>query len=279
MLGLAAAFLFAAQMLNFPVAAGTSGHLLGGVLAAVLLGPSAGLLAVAAVLIVQCLLFSDGGLLALGANLFNMGLVGTVGAGGLYALVGSRRPRLVDRVAAAAFAAWCSVVLAATACAAELAVSGAAPWRLVFPAMAGIHMLIGIGEAVITALVLGAVAATRPDLLADDPAEGDRAARPIRGFLVYSGLIALGLAVIVSPLASSSPDGLERVAEDLHFAQPPVGQPVVASPMPDYALPGIPSPVLATAAAGGVGAIVMFLVAAGLGRLVTPHDRPRPPAT
>jgi cobalt/nickel transport system permease protein len=115
MLGLAAAFVFAAQMLNFPVAGGTSGHLVGGVLTAVLLGPSAAVVVIASVLIVQCLMFADGGVLALGANILNMGIV--AGAGGWVIYAGVRRAvgGLFGRVVAATFAAWCSTVLAAVA--------------------------------------------------------------------------------------------------------------------------------------------------------------------
>jgi cobalt/nickel transport system permease protein len=267
LLGLTAAFVFAAQMLNFPVAGGTSGHLLGGVLAAVLLGPSAGVLVLASVLIVQCLLFADGGLLALGANIFNMGLVGTAGAYGIYRLVARLAPGPRGRLAAAAFAAWGSVVLAATACAAELSLSGTVRWSVAFPAMAGVHMLIGVGEAVITTLVLVAVTTTRPDLLREEDGRG-RA-----GVIVYGMLIALGLAVLLSPFASPWPDGLERIAENLGFLGKAVPKPLAPAPIKDYAIPGIGSPVAATALAGAVGTLVMFAFAFVLARLVTPKGK------
>ena len=162
LMGVTAAFIFAAQMLNFPVAGGTSGHLLGGVLAAVLLGPWAGMLVISSVLIVQCLIFQDGGLLALAANILNMGLIGAVGGYYLYAWL---KGRLNNVVAASSVAAWFSVVLAASACAIELAVSGTSPLIIALPAMAGVHVLIGIGEAIITGVVIGLVRATRPDLI------------------------------------------------------------------------------------------------------------------
>jgi cobalt/nickel transport system permease protein len=164
LMGVLAAFIFAAQMINFPIAGGTSGHFLGGVLAAILLGPSTGLLIMTTILIVQALIFQDGGLLALGANVFNMGLIGSVGGYYLYLIA----ERLIGwRLAAlpAFIAGWSSIVLAAAACALELAVSGTVPLLLALPAMAGFHALIGIGEGLITVAVLGFISQVRPDLL------------------------------------------------------------------------------------------------------------------
>lgn len=163
LMGVSAAFIFAAQMLNFPVAGGTSGHLLGGVLAAVLLGPWAGMLVISSVLIVQCLIFQDGGLLALTANIFNMGLIGAVGGYYVYAWLKEVLGKNV--IAASAVAAWLSVVVASSACAVELAISGTSPLMIALPAMAGVHALIGIGEAIITGVVIGLVLNTRPDLI------------------------------------------------------------------------------------------------------------------
>lgn len=164
LMGVTAAFIFAVQMLNFPVAAGTSGHFMGAALAAVLLGPWSGCLIMAVVLAVQCLVFADGGVTALGANIFNMGIAGCFSAHwivrALGKLTGGRFPAL-----AAFLAAWASIVVAAAVCALELAVSGAAPLSAVLPAMGGVHALIGIGEGVITVLVLRSLAAARPDLL------------------------------------------------------------------------------------------------------------------
>jgi len=166
LLGVTAAFVFAAQMVNFPVAAGTSGHFLGALLAAVLLGPLNACLVMAVVLTVQCLLFADGGLTALGVNVFNMGIIGGVLAYMLFAAV----KRLVPKTTwwflfSAGVAAWFSVVAGSAACAVELALSGTVPIRIALPAMAGVHALIGIGEAMITAVTLSAVLASRPDLV------------------------------------------------------------------------------------------------------------------
>ncbi len=158
LMGLAAAFVFAAQMINFPVLGGTSGHLVGGVLTAALLGPGPAVVVISAVLIVQSLLFADGGVLALGANVFNMALVGAVGGWIIYHLLTRLFSGLRGRLLAAAVAAWCTTVLAAVCCAAELSFSGTVKWSVVLPAMAYVHMLIGIGEAVITVLVLTVIA-------------------------------------------------------------------------------------------------------------------------
>jgi cobalt/nickel transport system permease protein len=166
--GLAAAFVFALQMLNFPVANGTSGHLLGGVLAAVLVGPYAGALAVTVVLVVQALLFADGGLSALGLNVVNMALVGAYAGFGIFVLV----RRLLGRSAAsvttaAGIAAFTAPVLAAVVFTVEYSVGGndAVSIGAVAGSMIGVHVLIGVGEGLITALAVGAVMATRPDLV------------------------------------------------------------------------------------------------------------------
>jgi cobalt/nickel transport system permease protein len=166
--GLVAAFVFAVQMLNFPVASGTSGHLLGGALAAVLVGPAVGAVCVSVVLAVQALLFADGGLSALGLNILNMALVTAFGGYAVFVLarrVMSRAPSSV--VLAAGIAAAISVVLSAVAFTLEYAVggTGTASVPTVAGTMVGVHVLIGIGEGVITALVVGAVLATRPDLV------------------------------------------------------------------------------------------------------------------
>jgi cobalt/nickel transport system permease protein len=166
--GLVAAYIFAVQMLNFPVAAGTSGHLLGGLLAAVLVGPWAGALCVAVVLIVQALLFADGGLIALGLNVVNMALVTAWGGYAVFLLLRRALPATKASVTAAAgVAAGVSVVLASLAFVVEYAIggSGGAPVGTVFGAMVGVHTLIGIGEGIITALTVAAVLAVRPDLV------------------------------------------------------------------------------------------------------------------
>jgi cobalt/nickel transport system permease protein len=166
--GLVAAFVFAVQMLNFPVAGGTSGHLLGGVLAAVLVGPYVGAVCIAVVLLVQALLFADGGLTALGLNVVNMALVTSYGGYALFVALRAILPKRPANVATAAgLAAGLAVVLASLAFTLEYALGGTAgaSTTTVAGAMVGVHALIGIGEGLITAMVVSAVLATRPDLV------------------------------------------------------------------------------------------------------------------
>jgi cobalt/nickel transport system permease protein len=175
LLGVTAAFIFAVQMLNFPVAGGTSGHLLGAALAAILLGPWLACVVMAVVLTAQCFVFADGGVTALGANVLNMGVIGAllVGFGMAWALK-ALPPGRATYLATAGVGAWMAVMLGATACSIELGVSGTVPFATVLPAMLGVHALIGIGEAVITVAAVSAVLATRPDLLTIAPREGRR---------------------------------------------------------------------------------------------------------
>jgi len=165
LMGITAAFLFSAQMVNFPIGGGTSGHLLGGALAAILLGPFAGSVTLACVLVFQCLLFQDGGLTALGANIVNMALGGTLGGYLVYKFLGLFFRGEKGTFVAAAVASWFSVVLSSVLCALELAASGISPLGIVLPAMAGIHGIIGIGEAAISVAVLSFVIKARPDLV------------------------------------------------------------------------------------------------------------------
>jgi cobalt/nickel transport system permease protein len=165
LIGVTAAFIFAAQMLNFPVAGGTSGHFMGGVLACMLLGPWTGFIAMALVLTVQALIFQDGGLTTLGANIFNMGLIGSVGGFFVYftfrlLLWGDR-----TRPVAYALAAWISIMLSALFAALELSVSGTVKWSVGIPAMLSIHAIIGVFEAIITTTALMAIWRTRPELM------------------------------------------------------------------------------------------------------------------
>lgn len=168
LMGVTSAFIFAAQMLNFPIIGGTSGHLLGGVLASVLLGPCAGAIVIAVVLTVQCFIFQDGGLTALGANIFNMSFVGAVGGYYIYRIIRNISGGNKGIIIGTAIASWLSVVAASSACAALLALSGTSPLKTALPAMAGVHALIGIGEALITCAVIGFVLKVRPDLVYND---------------------------------------------------------------------------------------------------------------
>ncbi len=167
LMGVMAAFIFASQMLNFPVLGGTSGHLLGGVLASLTLGPYAACVVLTLVLAVQCFIFQDGGLTALGANIFNMSFVGT--AGGYFIYLGLKKLRPRHRRGSGLFlvglAAWSSVVIAAIFYSVELAASGAFPFKILLSSMVLIHAIIGIAEAVITCLVVGFILKVRPDLI------------------------------------------------------------------------------------------------------------------
>lgn len=272
LIGLAAAFIFAAQMLNFPVAGGTSGHLIGAVLATVLLGPSAAILVLSSVLILQCFLFADGGVTALGANIFNMAIVASGVGYGVYHLVRRiARDNLRSRLLATAFAAWCSTVAASIACAGQLALSHTVAWNVGVSAMVNVHMLIGAGEALITTLVVAAIARLRPELLMENlrgrvqPRYGEVAAIGL--------LIALGLVIFVAPFACGWPDGLEKVASALGFGSRAVAEPLVASPLSDYAVPGLHSATFSTLIAGCIGTLAAFILAYLLARFLTPRHR------
>ncbi|MFZ5648916.1 MAG: energy-coupling factor ABC transporter permease [Bacillota bacterium] len=156
-LGIMAAFIFAAQMVNFPIAGGTSGHLLGAALATILLGPWNACLIISAVLVIQCLGFQDGGITALGGNIFNMALFGVIAAYLVYNIFSRVLKNPVGRNISIFLAAWTSVFVASTMAAVELSVSGTVPFSVVFPAMAVWHALIGIGEGIITVVVVNFV--------------------------------------------------------------------------------------------------------------------------
>jgi cobalt/nickel transport system permease protein len=283
--GLTAAFVFAAQMFTFPVAAGTTGHLLGGVLAAVLLGPATATVVVATVILIQSLVFADGGITALGYNVLNMAVITSFGGYALFR--GFRRllPATASGVVmAGGLAAAASVVLAAMAFSLEWLFGATAPvpFDTVFGAMVGVHLLIGVGEGVITAMTLGAVLAARPDLVAG-AADLDRAARSERprwsgrGSVLAGVLTVTVLATVVSQFAWPQPDGLSRVAEDQGFSASGRAHPLATSIFADYATRGLGNPTLSLALAGGTGAALTAAV--GTGILVSARDRRRPGPT
>ena len=253
LMGVIAAFIFAAQAINFPVAAGTSGHLLGGTLAAIVLGPWAGTLVMTAVISVQALLFQDGGLLAMGWNILNMGVITAFTGFAVYMLVvrflgTTTRSRLIGGF----IGAWLSVVASAIATAIELAISGTSPLSLGLPTMAGVHVIIGLGEAVITIGAIGLLQASRPQVLTTgETAPGRRTAM----FTLVGLLVALGVSAL-SPLASEHPDGLEFIAELQGFLG--LAQESSYELMPDYTLPFLSDPVLTTILAVAVGTLVVF---------------------
>ncbi|MFH8346211.1 energy-coupling factor ABC transporter permease [Streptomyces sp. NPDC018045] len=351
--GLVAAFVFAVQMLNFPVAAGTSGHLLGGALAAILVGPYTGVLCVSVVLLMQAVLFADGGLTALGVNITDMAVVTTVVAYGIFRGLVKALPRGRRAVTAAAFvAAVVSVPAAAVAFTGLYALGGTTdvPIGTVLAAMTGVHVLIGIGEAAITALTVGAVLAVRPDLVygarglakplqlrtsplagpapgaeagagerkpgggsAAAPGAGprdDRAATPrpgaeageaaaggaprpaaarrsTRRLWLAGAAVALVCAGGVSYYASTSPDGLEKVARDKGIDARTEEHAAKDSPLADYSVKDIADPRLSGGLAGviGVGATLavgtgVFVVVRrrrGAARDAAATDPPAPP--
>lgn len=232
--------IFAAQMINSPVAEGTSGHLIGAALATAMLGPASAILTLVTVLAVQCLIFGDGGIYALGGNVLNMALIGVVVSQAI--LIVAERMHL-HRWLGIALAAWCSVLAAALACSIELAISGVASLSVVTAAMLKVHALIGLSEACITVVVIALV----------------RSTSPVVRFRASIGLgSAVAVAVVMAPLASSLPDGLEKVAESLGFAERATAK--FAAPIADYLTPGISTATAATAIAGLIGVLVVFLL-------------------
>jgi cobalt/nickel transport system permease protein len=173
LMGVCAAFIFAAQMVKFPIPGGSSGHLLGGTLAGALLGPWAGSLIMAVVFIVQAAIFRDGGIVALGANIFNSALIGTLGGYYLFQLIRqvAGHNQLKGMLVGAVVAAWSSVVITSIFIAFQLALSGTVGLGVALPTMVGWHFLIGIGEALITAYALAFIWRTRSDLFYRPPSK------------------------------------------------------------------------------------------------------------
>lgn len=296
--GLVAAFVFAVQMLNFPVAAGTSGHLLGGALAAILVGPFTGVLCIAVVLLMQGILFADGGLTALGVNITVMGVVTVVVSYAVFRGLLRILPRKRRSVTVSAFvAALVSVPAAAAAFTLLYAIGGTThiPIGKVLTAMVGVHVLIGIGEAAITALTVGAVIAVRPDLvhgarglaaplklrvngeLVDAPvvpAAAPTAARSPRGLLAAGLGTALLLAGVVSFYASANPDGLEKVAADKGIDKKVEEHAAADSPLADYGIKDITNTRLSGGLAGVIGVGATVVVGSGIFYVV--HRRRTP---
>ncbi|WP_030386216.1 energy-coupling factor ABC transporter permease [Streptomyces sp. NRRL S-241] len=289
--GLVAAFIFAVQMLNFPVAAGTSGHLLGGALAAILVGPYTGVLCVSVVLLMQGILFADGGLTALGVNVTVMGVVTVVIAYAIFrGLLGILPPTRRSVTAAAFVGALLSVPAAAAAFTAVYAIGGTTdvPIGKVITAMVGVHLLIGIGEAAITAATVGAVIAVRPDLvhgarglaaplklrvdgeLVDAPAAAAAPATAGAGAgstkkVWVTGLVtALVLAGFVSFYASANPDGLEKVAADKGIDEKVEEHAAADSPLADYSVKDVDDARLSGGLAGVIGVGVTVVAGTGI---------------
>ncbi|MBI4971227.1 MAG: energy-coupling factor ABC transporter permease [Candidatus Omnitrophica bacterium] len=240
------AFIFAAQMMNFPVQNGTSGHFLGGVLATALLGIPFGVLAAALVLLVQCLVFSDGGFSVLGANILNMALIGAAFGGFLYKALPPKFSQSLFDSMMIGLAAWFSVMLAAFACSLELAFSGTIPFSKIAGAMISTHAVIGIGEGLMT-------------ILAYHLFSVNAAKRSSIGIVSSPFLSAIVIGGMLSPFASRFPDGLMWVAEKYQFI--PASAPAFLSPFTGYAIPLIQNELLSGALAGFVGVVITFLAA------------------
>ncbi|WP_435008273.1 energy-coupling factor ABC transporter permease [Tundrisphaera lichenicola] len=279
LMGSMAAFVFAAQMVNFPLYPfPASGHLLGGVLAAVLLGPWAGALVIGAVLLVQCFLFGDGGLTALGANFVNMGLIGSVLGYAIYdpirRAIGGRRGILLGSM----IAAWFSVILASGAFAVELTATGQG-WAFldVLGWMALVHSAIGLGEALITGMVVRFLLLTRPDLIEGESSpKSSGASGWWRAGLAGLG-ISVAVAIFLGPMASERPDGLEFVGEQkVGFLPPEESAVKVPAPIPGYEMPGLARfKSAATASAGLLGTLAVFGVGLGMARAFS-VGKPKP---
>ncbi|MFE5171764.1 energy-coupling factor ABC transporter permease [Streptomyces sp. NPDC056634] len=284
--GLVAAFIFAVQMLNFPVAAGTSGHLLGGALAAILVGPCTGVLCVSVVLLMQGVLFADGGLTALGVNITDMAITTTVVAYLVFRGLVKVLPRKRRSITVASFvAALLSVPAAAVVFTLIYAIGGTTDVSIgkVATAMVGVHVLIGIGEAVITALTVGAVVAVRPDLvygarglhrplklrvageLVDAPDAAPLAARGSHRKVWITGLVtSLVLAGFVSFYASADPDGLEKVAHDKGIDKKTEKHASDGSPLAGYGVKDVGDTRLSGGLAGVIGVGVTVVAGSGI---------------
>lgn len=253
------ALIFAAQMMNFPISGGTSGHLLGGVLAAALLGIPFGILSMALVVTIQCLVFADGGFSVLGANILNMAIVGA-GLGGIIQAYFRRNFALKSfwYGLGIGLAAWLSVMMAALFCSIELAIAGTIPFFKVAGAMLDTHAFIGIGEALITVAACFAFASE-----SIEAAQKKAAAIP----LLAAGIIAF----VLSPFASGLPDGLEWVAQKFQFLHE--SAPAFVSPLPDYTVAAISNETLAAGLAGLIGVMITFFIAWITARLLTKSNQ------
>lgn len=279
--GVTAALIFALQMLNFPVLPGVSGHLMGGALAAILLGPWMGAVVVSVVVIVQALFFADGGISALGINVANIALITAFVAWPVFRGMLRVLPKTrLSAMAAAMVSAFVSVLAGSFAFVLEYALGGVggAPIGTVFGAMTGVHALIGIGEGLITATALGTVLAVRPDLVegvSDLELTGTETVptgRAVTIFVLTGLAVAVALVVFVAPFASPHPDGLETVAEETGFAEAAQEHPI-GGPLADYQVAGVESETVGTIVSGIVGTVIAFAI--GLGVVAVGRRRAR----
>lgn len=292
LMGVMGAFVFAAQMVNFPVLAGTSGHLGGGVLLAILLGPHVAALVMAAILTVQCLIFADGGLLALGCNIFNMGIVAPyLGYAAYRAILGGREgEKSAGRLYIASFAAALLGVAASSAAVpVQIALSQqlAVPFSVAFPLMVGVHLLIGAVEGLITFAVLAYLVQVRPDVLDVRVRGKERLSR--RAVVASIAIFALLVGGLGSLVASGLPDGLDWLWEEKGYIKPEseahatmaeVGEAHARlAPLPDYSA-GEGSPAYWTSLSGILGSAatlgLVYVLALLVRRRMPAHAHPHP---
>ena len=268
MLGATAACVFAAQLINVPVAPGVSGHLIGAALAAALLGPWRAVIVMTVVLAVQALLFQDGGITALGANITDMGLGASLTAYAVASLAGRRMGSLRGLVVGGVLGAFAATVAAAALTGLWLGLAGLYPLRPIVQILFVSHVAVGVLEAALTGAVLATVARWRPDLLRGATAGNGPAAL---GAIVMGAFgLAVAIAAFLSPFASLLPDGLDRAAQRLGFsARAAASWP---APFPDYLVPFIASAGIATAVAGILGTVCAAVVAWGVSRGVRSAD-------
>ena len=258
LMGILGAAIFAGQMINFSVTGGTSGHLMGAALATILLGPWQAIIVMTSVVTVQAVIFQDGGILALGANIFNMGIIAVAVTYFIQQFIEKliKDPRK-GLFTSSFLSAWFSVFIASLSAALMLAISGTSPANLAVPAMAGIHALIGIGEGLITLSAVTFIYSNRRDLLNMKSVKqtGNQS-------ILISGVFITLVLAILAPLASSHPDGLEWVASKIGFinlAKEPFYQLI-----PDYLVPGLQNELAATILAGIIGALIVFSIIYGV---------------
>lgn len=273
LMAVTSALIFALQMLNFPVAGGTSGHFAGGALAAILLGPWAAGIVMTTVLLIQAIVFADGGILALGANVLNLAVIAPFVGWGIWKSLTALSDSRGLKVVAAFMAAWVSLFIAAVVAAVEIWISGNAQLGLILGTMGFWHAIIGIGEGIVTAGLVAYVLKVRPDVLDANAPNLHVSVRSLALGLAALALCAAGLSF----LASSSPDGLEFIYFEQGVGTAFEEVSLVSSPIPDYAIPGITNDALAGVLAGIVGVIVtgvlLYALFAQVGRRRSRSER------
>jgi cobalt/nickel transport system permease protein len=276
--GMTAAMIFAGQMVNFPIGLPVSGHLIGGVLAGMILGPWAGCLAVTMVLVVQRFLFSDGGLFTLGANILHMAVIGSIGGYAIVSIVRRffKKPN-VGAIVGSVVASWVTVVAASALFCLEFRLShpaGAFEFRNIFAMMVAIHSLIGVGEALITGAVVSYVLAQRPDLiLGQTSASGETVMAGVGRVTAAGIVVALCIGAFLAPFKSNLDDGLEHVSKVQGFSELAHNAWAFFADYEAIPLFGGQWQGLSVSVAGVVGTLSVLLLALAFGRAVSPRSK------